>query len=317
MLTACMGTLALTQAVGVTDHPGLFVLQALTPFLLAPALPLAVLALVAGRYPMAFVNAAIGTALVVLVAPMALVGSPAAAAPDAARATVAHANSYYRTDDPERAAVTLLALDADVLAITELSSQFATAFDAAGGDDRYPFTAVRAPGDRNGIALFSRHPIIDHEIAPIGQAMAIDADILIEGTPVRIVVVHPLPGIDRAAVDTWAEDLRAIDAAVDPDPATILLGDFNATRWHPAFRDLLDEGWVDAHEATGRGWTMSWPTDAAGPPFVRIDHALLGRDVVAERVRDLDVPGSDHRAFVVEAAFPTASGTSGTSGAAP
>jgi len=304
--TAAMGALAITQAFGVTGIPVVFVLQALTPFLLAPAIPLATIAALAGWHRMALVNVGVAAAVLWLSAPLAIHDQPVPATAGATSVTVAHANTYYRTDRPELAAATLLALDVDVLAITEYSWQFGHAFDEAGGAQRYPYEAVRSPGDRNGIALFSRYPIVDSIITPIGQAMAIDATVVVDGSPLRLVVVHPLPGTNTASLDTWERDLRAIDDAVDPDPATILFGDFNATRWHPAFRDLLDEGWLDVHESLGRGWSMSWPTDVVGPPFVRIDHALLGEDVSVGRVRDLDVPGSDHRAFVIDVALPAA-----------
>ncbi|MFN6121108.1 MAG: endonuclease/exonuclease/phosphatase family protein [Actinomycetes bacterium] len=308
--TAVVGLVAISQAVGFTWIPLLFVLQALTPYLFAPSLPIAAVAAWRRHTRLAAVHAGIVVALAVLAVPLVVQGDRGSTGPDPVRLRVAHANTYYRTVEPDAAARTVLAFDADVLAVTEYSWQFGAAFERAGGDERYPYAERRSPGDRNGIALFSRYPIVEAEITPVHRSMLVDATVSVDGTPVRVVVAHPLPGMDRESLAAWSADLAAIDERVDPDPRTVLLGDFNASWWHPLFRDLLDEGWVDAHESVGRATSMSWPNDLPGPAFVRIDHALLGTGVVADAVRDVDVPGSDHRAFVLELAVER-SGTSG------
>jgi endonuclease/exonuclease/phosphatase (EEP) superfamily protein YafD len=156
------------------------------------------------------------------------------------------------------------------------------------------------------VALWSRHPIVEHRIIRLGGGRAIDATLEVGGVLLRIVVVHPLPGTDRASLTSWTTDLAAIRRTVDPDRSSvpaIIVGDFNATRWHPAFRDLLDDGWRSAHEVLGAGWSRSWPSDLPGPPLVRIDHALVGDGVVPTAVHDLPLPGSDHLGFVVELAI--------------
>jgi endonuclease/exonuclease/phosphatase (EEP) superfamily protein YafD len=85
-------------------------------------------------------------------------------------------------------------------------------------------------------------------------------------------------------------------AATEP---TLIVGDFNASYWHPAFRDLLRSGLSDAHTVHGKGFSASWPTGKFFPAFVRLDHALTGNGLVSTSVQDFTVPGSDHRGFVV------------------
>ncbi|MBG7605787.1 MAG: endonuclease/exonuclease/phosphatase family protein, partial [Actinobacteria bacterium] len=68
------------------------------------------------------------------------------------------------------------------------------------------------------------------------------------------------------------------------------------------FRDLLKTKYVDAHIAAGRGFSASWPTGSLIPPFVRLDHALTTAGLVSTDVNDFDIPGSDHRGFVVTVA---------------
>jgi endonuclease/exonuclease/phosphatase (EEP) superfamily protein YafD len=197
-----------------------------------------------------------------------------------------------------------MSIEADLLAVTEYSPEVAEQLTRQGVADVYPYRAVRDAPFRNGIALFSKLPLIDALIAPIGTQMGIVATVELSGQPVRVIVAHPLPGVRQQDVSEWAGDLRAIGRLVgSSDLPTIVVGDLNATQWHPPFRHLLDWGLTDAHRALRRPWSMSWPTDRAGPPFVRIDHALFTDGVVPLEIRDIEVSGSDHLAFVLTAAL--------------
>ena len=307
--TALMCGLALTQLAAFTWIPLVWMLQALTPYLLLPALPAAVMAAWRRHWTATTVHAGLLLVLLWLTGPVLWHDSPPAPAAGAPRLTITSANVYSQTDRPADAAAALLATDADVVAVTEYSADVAAAFANAGAADTHPFVAAEAPGDRNGVALYSRYPITTQSVARLGQGLTVDATLDVAGTPVRVVVVHPLPGTDGESLASWFDDLHALRDTVEPSSgpggvATMIVGDFNATRWHPAFRELLDRGWHDAHELLGQGFSRSWPTDLSIPPLVRIDHALVDDRVSPIAVHDLDVPGSDHRGFVLEVAVP-------------
>ena len=138
----------------------------------------------------------------------------------------------------------------------------------------------------------------------IGSRLGLEATLDVDGQPVRFLMVHPFPPVsDGRTSREWADSLDAIgDAATTPGPPTVVVGDFNASRWHPPFRELLGRGLRDVHEWMGRGFSTSWPVAWDLPPFVRLDHALLGPGVVPTEVRELHVPGSDHRGFVADLA---------------
>ena len=117
-VTALMGALAITQAAGVTGAPIVYVVQALTPFLLTPAVPLGVVAMLANRHLLALTNVSIAGALLVLCAPVVFHADPPVIGEDATRLRVAHSNAYFESTLPAAAASTLLSFGLLALSAT-------------------------------------------------------------------------------------------------------------------------------------------------------------------------------------------------------
>lgn len=87
--------------------------------------------------------------------------------------------------------------------------------------------------------------------------------------------------------------------AAHADP-TLVLGDFNTTRDHQAFRDIQALGFADAADQAGVGFMRTFPKGRKPWPLVAIDHALVGHvDLVATAVATEAVPGADHRMLLV------------------
>ena len=100
----------------------------------------------------------------------------------------------------------------------------------------------------------------------------------------------------------------------------MLLGDFNASRDHQPFRDLLAAGFADcADVAQHRTWPgFTWPTswdlysdrdsprfpDRRAPALMRLDHVLVSRagNTVRE-ARPVRVAGTDHHAVLAVIEF--------------
>ncbi len=299
---------AFTQVVGVTWLAPIYILQALTPYLLVVSALLAAAQLVRRRMRTAallgLIVLSLGWWTVALIVP-----TGRGTRPDVfATATIVSANTYYGNDQADRAAAALLSAAVDVIAIPEYSPQLADALTRQGADTAYPYRTVQSSSARDGIALLSRYPLTSSSIEPVGNEDAIIATVDIGGTALRLLVVHPLPGVKQGDFESWSHDLGAIGAAATVDgPPIVIVGDFNATQWHPAFRDLLDRGFVDAHAVLNQGWSRSWPVGMFGvPPFAQLDHALLGSGVYVESLHELVVPGSDHHGFVVTVAVDSA-----------
>lgn len=304
LATATLGLVAASQAFGGTWLAALFVLQSMTPYLVLGGVGVLGVAVWLRARAMAGVLLVALIGLGSLLVPAFDRPNLPAVDPTAPQVSVAHANAYFENERHDLAAVDMMAIDADVLAVSEYSFEVAEELTRQGVAERYPYRAVRDAPYRNGIALFSKLPVVEALVAPIGTQMGIVAVIELDGALVRVIVAHPLPGEEQEDVDEWAGDLRALGRLVGAsDLPTLVVGDLNATRWHPPYRHLLAWGLTDAHEALGRPWSMSWPTNRIVPPFVRIDHALFTDGLVPLDIRDVDVTGSDHRAFVVTVAL--------------
>ncbi len=303
--TAIAGLLVASQMVGYTGFPVLYVVQALTPFVLAPSLPLALFSTRTGRHRLALANAFIAAVLLWLAVPVVFHGDPPTVSAQAPRLTIRFANAYYGNDRIDEAAASLLSTDTDVIAVVEYPQRLEQALERLGAFESYPHRLGRSSPDRGGIALLSRYPVLTSSFERFGDQPGIEAVLDVHGTSVRVIVVHPLAATDSGSFGTWEGDLSAIGGRINkPGLPTVAVGDFNASRWHPDFRDLLDDSGVrDVHEWLGHGFSTSWPADVLVPPFVRIDHALVRDGAVPLSIRNVDTPGSDHRGFVVMVAI--------------
>jgi endonuclease/exonuclease/phosphatase (EEP) superfamily protein YafD len=88
-----------------------------------------------------------------------------------------------------------------------------------------------------------------------------------------------------------------------PGRTVLVGGDFNATTDDAQFRGILATGYADAAQQAGAGFTPTWPADRWFPPLIAIDHVLT-RGAVARSVDSVRIPGSDHRALVVDVRIP-------------
>jgi endonuclease/exonuclease/phosphatase (EEP) superfamily protein YafD len=281
-------------------------LQALTPHVLALAVPLAVVATLNGNTALAAMALVPLATLLVLALPIVVrMDTP----PDAPTALVLGVvNLLGDNPTPELAATAIARHDADVWVLVEATHALAGAIHTAMGNPALHRSEILDEGT-NGIAVWSRWPITAGGILDMPGRRIADVVVTQGDISVRVIALHTHPPTQGA--HPWVDELQHVgDLAADGTIPTVIAGDFNAARWHPSFRRLLRRGWVSTHEAVGKGWSASWPADRRGfpPPFVRLDHALVNRSsdggrLAPLRVVEIAVPGSDHIGFVADYAF--------------
>lgn len=217
----------------------------------------------------------------------------------AAELSLTSSNVYFENSEASDAARTLVARNADVVVVTELTEPFLRILDDQGFSTKYPHRSTVMASVSNGAGVFSKLPL--HETRRWGTDKFPDVDVeLPNGQLVRVLSIHPLPPLDDRRSKAWNRDLTRLKlrAKDEREIAFAAVGDFNGTRWQPRFGGLLKE-FNDAHEAVGKGLSMSWPVTGRFPRFTRLDHALFNDRLYPVSVVDFDVPGSDHRAFEV------------------
>ena len=167
-------------------------------------------------------------------------------------------------------------------------------------DFPYRNAVTSGAGEAKGSVILSALPLTDTD--GIKGALGMPGSrALIGGRTVQLQLVHPLPPLP-GGVDTWRTELGGIRtyAAGRQDAPLILAGDFNATRDHAAFREILDAGRLrDSSLGGGAGRTPSWPADAPRPLGAQIDHVLISDDFSVRDARFLDLADTDHRSLLV------------------
>ena len=294
---AGVGLVMLTQATGWNGSRLVATFQSLTPYGIPLVLAIAAIAVWQRREAMAATGALIGIGAFVLSVPLVIPPGQASPAPDAVGIRVASVNLLFANPVVADAADLLLEIDPDVIVFSEYTQPHHDTLLAHPLSDRYEHRLDRDGPLARGMAVWSKFSLEETgERTATGRT--IDAVVAGPDGPIRLFGVHPpTPIFDFPA---WERELGRLSSATSQTSRpTLVIGDFNASYWHPVFRDLLRGNLTDAHIAHGSGWSTSWPTDKFSPPFVRLDHALTGNGLVSTDVDDFRIPGSDHTGLVV------------------
>jgi endonuclease/exonuclease/phosphatase (EEP) superfamily protein YafD len=224
-------------------------------------------------------------------------------------------NSRGGSADPEALLAVLREHQVDVLAIQELTWDLVRGLAEAGLASVLPHSHLDPQPDAPGAGLWSRWPLAPLPPVPGITDAAPRARVEpLPGRPVVLTVVHPLTPMRQNAYP-WQRDLARLPPLAETEGPQIVAGDFNATRDHQAFRDLLAAGFADcADTAQHRTWPgFTWPAswdlesnrerrrfpDRRALPVMRLDHVLVTPTATAVReARPIRVPGTDHHAVL-------------------
>ena len=189
----------------------------------------------------------------------------------------------------------------EVLALQETTDAFVKQLEADGIGDYLPYSQVSSSDGVYGNGLWSAvaldDPVDDevHSSASFMPAGTVDMG----GVQVRFISVHttsPQPGY-------WSQWNRALNELSlmrqKTGTAYVMMGDFNATYDHAAFRGILGSRFSDATRQAGHGLVFTWPANHTGvPAFAGIDHILIDQGMVVGQVQSKHVTGSDHAALL-------------------
>ena len=213
------------------------------------------------------------------------------------------ANVRYTNPTPERLAQELLAADADVVLLQEVTPRVDRGARARpGSTSRYPYSARRIQLDAGGQAVFSRLPLERVQVTVQAYWPTIQASVDFHGTRITFVDVHakgPPQGMRRhdASVDRLIDLTRSL-----PEPR-VVAGDFNASPYNRTVHRIMDLGLDSAHERRGRGLAATWPNGKQPFTPVQLDHVFVDDTIAVLDIRELAGTGSDHKPVVTDLAF--------------
>ena len=235
-----------------------------------------------------------------LLAPYYLPSSQPDIAKDGATVSLISLNVYTGNTDKQAVIDYLRERSADLVVVMEVDERWEQAL--AELHDHYPHQFIQSRPDNFGIGLLSREPLAQSQFVNAGgtHLPTIVARVEREARAFVLVATHPLPPIGASNTRERNAQLRAVaDIVKASSLPCVVAGDFNATPWSSAFRDLTARSGL-RDSALGRGVQGSWN---AKSPLIRIpiDHVLVPASVrVFRRVVGPNV-GSDH--FPVEIEF--------------
>ena len=205
-----------------------------------------------------------------------------------------------------------LAESADVITVSELTTEAATRLEDAGIDEAFPYSALVPRPESEGMGLWSRWPLTrlppskyeNNFVAVRIQVAGGRNDPL--GSSVHL--MSPVAG-GANTFEHWRHNIghtrsELIDyARTAGDAAVIIAGDFNSTVDFRQFRDLLDIGYQDGVRQTGAGFSPTFSPNHLRPPVITIDHVLTRNSAVTS-INTVAIPETDHRALLATIAVP-------------
>jgi endonuclease/exonuclease/phosphatase (EEP) superfamily protein YafD len=235
----------------------------------------------------------------------------------AAEVRVLASNLRYGRADPAQF-VSLATREADLISAVELTPEAVERFKQAGIDAVFPYSFLMPGPGAGGIGIWSRYPVTP-VTAPGHRAVKMPAvRVAVPGLPAEpllaaVHVMSPVAGDENTIAD-WNQGMAGAKAQLDnfareAGPAGVIIGgDYNSTPNMRQFRDLLTNGYRDAVEEIGSGFSPTFKADIALPPVITIDH-ILTRNAAVSTVRAITIKGSDHRALLARIQLPLDAGT--------
>ena len=198
--------------------------------------------------------------------------------------------------DPQKTAQELLAADADVVALEEITTADMKIYKAAFAKT-YPYEV-----QRDTVALWSKYPVAQSKSVDVGfkWTRALRAEVNTPEGKVAVYVAHLASvrvGASGFTSGQRNDTIKALGRQISDEKlnGVIVMGDFNGTANDRSLAPLTT-GLRSAQGAAGYGFGFTWP---AKFPMARIDHILV-RGVTPTKAWVMNSTGSDHRPVVAE-----------------
>jgi endonuclease/exonuclease/phosphatase (EEP) superfamily protein YafD len=214
-------------------------------------------------------------------------------------------NLNFINQDYQRVRDFIRASNPDIVMVLEITDVWAQ--QLSGLSEQYPYYAGAPQKGVSGIALWSRFPIVSHEIIVEEKSRmpTMIATLEVEGRNLTLIGIHPFQPAARIGFILRNRHLDHLgEIASKSGRPLLLLGDLNTTSWSPYFAKLVKAGNLK-DSRRGFGLCTSWPNYL---PYLglTIDHALYTDGLAITHRGVGPYVGSDHYPVIVDFAFAAA-----------
>ncbi|MGE5147813.1 MAG: endonuclease/exonuclease/phosphatase family protein, partial [Candidatus Eiseniibacteriota bacterium] len=204
-------------------------------------------------------------------------------------------NLYYKNRDTRRTLDFLAAVKPDVAVFEEAMRHWPASLAPLAEDMPYVVSVPPAVSYRTGLMVFSRYPIVDvaYERPVAYYQPIVVVRVAIKDAVVTVIAVHPSHPTSPGKAHIRTRYMKAIaDIAARTRGPVVVAGDFNSSPWSEPFRAMRDQGRL-SDAAARRPWLTTWPSWLP-LPGLQLDHVLVNRDVLVQRLERGPSTGSDH-----------------------
>jgi endonuclease/exonuclease/phosphatase (EEP) superfamily protein YafD len=198
------------------------------------------------------------------------------------RLTIVQINVNIRHQDPRRVVDWVMAQDADIAVLIEVTRAWSKPLEALRA--RYPNVLVGMPPDGSGIAVFAKGAAPSLRLESLGDiwcpAIVVDFPQSSGPSPLALIATHLRSPVTPSDAVARNRQLGALVRRIAAEPALqkIVVGDLNITRWSPLYAQLTDvAGMRDGQEGFGLG--ASWPSPFGRWLGIPIDQTLVSPGV--------------------------------------
>ena len=310
---ACLVTLSLVTiaVLRVAYHDGthfLIWLNAFTRYVYLPAYVCLAWAVWKRRWILALANIAVVSVHVALLAPDfmrdrrfdSIANSASADEPASPTIRIFFANVRARNTEHQPLLDEIKAANPDVIVLVEFSWLWHLAYLHSPVFAAYPYGGGMDDQQLGTVNVFSRIPLTNSKTEWFGGRGLQSIEIPDGSEKLHIVGLHAPRPMNIRNDDYEGFWSRTIPMILSVKGPLVVVGDCNATQYSVVYQQLTADRLRSAHEDRGRGYATSWPNGQFPLPPIRIDQALLSREVECLEIKEGEGRGSDHKPLILD-----------------
>lgn len=223
--------------------------------------------------------------------------------------TIAQLNLNYDNPNLQQLLPILGDKKIDLLVIQEASDKEYESFKQLARYYPYSFGINDTEATPSGMALFSRHPIVEKHLYDMGykSGHVLEAILQMPGTisPIQVYELHPVSPRNEILWKRRNTTMATIADKIVASPFTnqIVIGDFNSSPWSSAFINFEKTTQLK-NSALGFGYIPSWSYSTVSP-FSMLSSAYIDHSLVSDSFKVINkyaqpIEGSDHQLLLTE-----------------